>query len=145
MCEHSQKQSIKRSAQSHTLARRSHIPAPPQRAAHLHVEYADRGTEYGILFIVSLLYEYSNLEYVDIYVIYRVNQAENGIHVLMAASQEYVNTYSTRRAANPASSAHIDIPVRTRDRVGRNSARPEPRMRLAVRGVPKGALRMHSA
>ena len=28
---------------------------------------------------------------------YRVYQAEYGIHFLVAASQEYVNTYSTRR------------------------------------------------
>jgi len=41
----------------------------------------------------SLLCEYSNLEYVRIYVIYRVTQAEYAICILMAASQEYVNTY----------------------------------------------------
>ena len=29
--------------------------------------------------------------------VYRVHQAEYGIHILVAASQEYVNTYSTRR------------------------------------------------
>jgi len=45
----------------------------------------------------SLLYEYSNLEYVRIYVIYRGTQAEYVIRIRMAASQEYVNTYSTRR------------------------------------------------
>jgi len=28
---------------------------------------------------------------------YRVHQAEYGIHILVAASQEHVNTYSTRR------------------------------------------------
>jgi len=28
---------------------------------------------------------------------YRVNQAQYVIHILVAASQEYVNTYSTRR------------------------------------------------
>jgi len=43
------------------------------------------------------LYEYSNLEYERIYVIYRVTQAEYDTRILMAASQEYVNTYSTRR------------------------------------------------
>jgi len=46
----------------------------------------------------GLLYEYSNLEYERIYVIYRVTQAEYDIRVFIAASQEYVNTYSTRRA-----------------------------------------------
>jgi len=63
----------------------------------LHVEYAERGKEYGILFIFSLCCEYVHLEYERIRVIYRVNQAENVIHILMAASQEYVNIYSTRR------------------------------------------------
>jgi len=38
----------------------------------LHVEYAERGQEYGILFILSLCCEYRNLEYVRILVIYRV-------------------------------------------------------------------------
>jgi len=49
--------------------------------------------QYGILFIFSLFYEYSNLEYVHIHVIYRVAQAEYGIRIL----KEYVNTYSTCR------------------------------------------------
>jgi len=39
----------------------------------LHVEYAGRRIEYGILFIFSLFYEYSNLEYIHIHVIHRVN------------------------------------------------------------------------
>jgi len=38
----------------------------------LHVEYAGWGIKYGILFIVSLFYEYSDLEYVHFHVIYRV-------------------------------------------------------------------------
>jgi len=45
----------------------------------------------------SLLYEYSNLEYVRIYGIYRITQAEYVIRIRMAASQQYVNTYSTHR------------------------------------------------
>jgi len=45
----------------------------------------------------SVLYEYSNFEYVQVPVKYRVTQAENGIRILMTASQEYVNTYSTSR------------------------------------------------
>jgi len=64
--------------------------------ASLHVEYA--GGENNIrciLFILSLFYEHSNLEYVHIHVIYRVNQAEYVIRILVAAPQEYVNTYST--------------------------------------------------
>jgi len=45
----------------------------------------------------SLLYEYSNLEYAHLHVICRAHQAEDVIRILVAASQEYVNTYSTRR------------------------------------------------
>jgi len=63
----------------------------------LHVEYADGGNEYGILFLFSLLCEYTHLEYVRIHVIYRVNQAEYGIHIFLVAPQEYVNIYLTRR------------------------------------------------
>jgi len=63
----------------------------------LHVEYAERGKEYGILFIFSLFYEYIPLEYVRIPVVYRVHQAEYGIHIRVAVSQEYVNTNSTPR------------------------------------------------
>jgi len=85
--------------------------------------------KYGILFIFTLFYEYSTLEYVHIHVIfiYRVHQAEYGIRILVAASQEYVNTYSTckpqklhtqlreghpsiaTRAANPATWPLHDI------------------------------------
>jgi len=63
----------------------------------LHVEYAERSRKYGIPFICSLLCEYTNLEYVRVLVIYRVNQAEYVIHMHVAASQEYVNTHLTRR------------------------------------------------
>ena len=63
----------------------------------LHVEYAERSIQYGILFRLSLFYEYINLEYVRIHDIYRVNQAEYVIRIRVAASQEEVNTYSTRR------------------------------------------------
>jgi len=68
--------------------------------ASLHVEYVEQGKEYVILFIFSLFCEYIYLEYVRIYVIYGVNQAEYGIHVLVFAPQEYVNIYSTRRCAS---------------------------------------------
>jgi len=63
----------------------------------LHVEYAERRTKYGNLFILSLFCEYTNLEYVRIHVICRVDQAEYAIRTPMAAHQEYVNTYSTLR------------------------------------------------
>ena len=65
---------------------------------NLHVEYAERGKEYGILFIASLFCEYVQLAYIRIHAIYRVNQAEYVIHILVAVPQEYVNTYLTRRA-----------------------------------------------
>jgi len=45
-----------------------------------------------------LFCEYYHLEYVRIHVIYRVNQAEYVIHILVVAPQEYVKLYSTRRA-----------------------------------------------
>jgi len=63
----------------------------------LQVEYAERRIEYGILFIFSLLYEYTNLEYVHIHLMYRVDQAECVIHIRVATPQEYVNSYSIRR------------------------------------------------
>jgi len=63
----------------------------------VHVEYEERGEEYGIIFIFNLFCEYINLEYVRVPVIYRVNQAEYGIYILVVASQEYTNTYSTCR------------------------------------------------
>ena len=46
---------------------------------------------------ISLFCEYIHLEYVRIHVIYRVYQAEHGIHILVVTPQEYVNIYSTRR------------------------------------------------
>jgi len=63
----------------------------------LHVEYAERGREYGILFIFSLFCESSNLEYVHIHDINRVHQAECVIYIILVAPQEYVTIYSTRR------------------------------------------------
>ena len=62
----------------------------------LHVEYVERRRKYGILFIFSLFCEYIDLKYVRVPVIYRVTQAESDIRFLVAASQEYVNTFSTR-------------------------------------------------
>jgi len=47
----------------------------------------------------SLFYEDSNLENVLICVTYRITQATYGSRIIMVASEEYVNTYSTRRAA----------------------------------------------
>jgi len=76
------------------------------RAAGLRVEYAEERKAYGILFICRLFYAYINLEHVRVPVIDRVHQAEYGIRILAAAPQEYVNTYSTRRAAAPPSRAN---------------------------------------
>jgi len=70
--------------------------------------------------------ENASLVYVRIYVIYRVNHSEYSIRILGAALQQSLSPASRRRA--PA-------------RLGQS----EPRMRLAVRGEPKGALRTHSA
>jgi len=53
--------------------------------------------KFGLLFIFGPFYEYSNLEYVRVFVEHRVHQAEYVVHMRVAASQEYVNTYSTRR------------------------------------------------
>jgi len=50
------------------------------------------GGQYEVPFIVSLTFEY-----VHIHGIYRVNLPEYVIRILVAASQEYVDTYSTRR------------------------------------------------
>jgi len=55
--------------------------------------------KYGMLFLFSLFYEYSNLECVYIHAIYRVDQAEYVIRILVAASQECVKPYSTSRTA----------------------------------------------
>jgi len=45
----------------------------------------------------SLFCEYIHLEYVRIHGIYRVDQAEYVIHILVVAPHEYMNIYSTRR------------------------------------------------
>jgi len=57
-----------------------------------------RGNEYGILFLVSLFCEFIHLDCERIHVIYRVNQAEYVIYILVIAAQGYVIIYSTRRA-----------------------------------------------
>jgi len=67
--------------------------------AVLHVEYAERGKENGILCRFSLFCEYSHLESARIHAIYRINQAEYVIHMHVVAPHEYVNMYSTRRLA----------------------------------------------
>jgi len=78
-----------------------------------HVEYAERRTKYGILFIFSLFSEYIKLEYVRVPVMFRVNQAKHGIHILVAASHEYVNTYSTRRVGYWHGSTSFSLPPLT--------------------------------
>jgi len=76
----------------------------------LRVEYAERGTKYGILFIFSLFDEYSPLEYVRVPVIYRIYQAEYVILIVVAVSQEYVNTYSTPRVFRAWLLCFCDLP-----------------------------------
>ena len=63
----------------------------------LQVEYVEQRATYGILFIFSMFCEETNLEYVSIHVICRVNQAEYAIRIPQAVPQEYVKIYSTRR------------------------------------------------
>jgi len=46
----------------------------------LYIEYAEQRLKYGILFTFSPVYEYSNLECVHVHAIYKVDQAEYGIH-----------------------------------------------------------------
>jgi len=96
----------------------------------LHVEYAGGETQYGILFIVSLFHEYSNLEYVHIHAIYKVNQEEYAIRILVAASQKYVNTYSTSRTvtplSNPINVGYFAPPHMYLPRVNVNSYTPIP-------------------
>ena len=74
---------------------------------NLHVEYAERGKEYGIQFRFRLFCEYIHLEYVRIYVICRVNQAEYVVHIRVAASQQYVNTCLTCRVPTHKSSSNL--------------------------------------
>jgi len=84
----------------------SNVTTPSVSPNHtLHVEYAEWRINYGSLFILGLLCEYINLGYVRVPVIYRVNQAEYVIHIRVAASQEYVNIYSTRRNHTHVSNA----------------------------------------
>ena len=79
-----------------------------RKPSSLRVEYAEPTQRYDILFISSLFCEYINLEYVCIHAIYWVNQAEYVIHMRAAASQEYVNTYSTRRVPIESVACGID-------------------------------------
>jgi len=67
-----------------------------RRFVTLHVEYAERGKEYGILFIFRLFCEYIQPESVRMHVIYRINQVEYVIPFLVATSHEHANAYSTR-------------------------------------------------
>ena len=65
----------------------------------LYAEYVERTTKYEILFVISLFCEYTNLEYARVHSICRVHQAKHAIPIPMAAPQECVNTYSTRKAS----------------------------------------------
>jgi len=60
------------------------------RSHLLHVEYAERGHEYGILFIFSLLCEY--IFTLNIYVSMPYTGAEYVIHVLVVGPPELFDT-----------------------------------------------------
>jgi len=64
--------------------------------AYLLNTWNEGGKEYGILFICSLFREYVHLEYIRIHVIYRVNQAEYGIYILVFEPHKYVKIFCTR-------------------------------------------------
>jgi len=74
------------------------ISSCPQRAPRGPLSYmlnTRRGRiNHDILFRLGLFYEYSNLEYVRTHVIYRVDQAEYDIRILVVAPQKYVKIYS---------------------------------------------------
>jgi len=53
--------------------------------------------KYGVRFIFGLFCEFSNLEPVWLPVMVRVHQAEYGIHILVAASQEYLKCIISRK------------------------------------------------
>ena len=75
-----------------------------------------------------------HLEYVRIYVIYRVNQAEHVIHILVVAPQEYVNIYSTRRViGHVALRMHAHKRVSTRESPPFDSRKPRCRITSAHR------------
>ena len=80
----------------------------------LDTQNEEKNTEFYSYF--ALFYEYSNLEHVHIRVVYRVNQAEYEIRILVAASQKYVNTYSTRRLPGSPDICRYTCRVRVRVR-----------------------------
>jgi len=104
----------------------------------LHVEYAERGKEYDILLMFSLFCEYINLEYVRVPVIYKVNQVEYVIHIRVAASQAYVNTYSARR---PFTQLHLSS-LQVGDALG-DAARTVPAFLGGMRAQVEASL-IHS-
>jgi len=57
----------------------------------------------------SLFCEYVSRESVRIHFIYRINQSEYVICVLVAAPQEYVNRFSTSRVRNKGSSDRFPV------------------------------------
>jgi len=74
-----------------------------QVLAFLHVEYAERRIQLGILFTFSLFGEYSHVEHVHIHVTCRVNQAEYVIRIPVAVPQEYV-----KQSTGHTHTGHID-------------------------------------
>jgi len=62
-------------------------PKDQSRAYMLNTRNEEKNTVFYSLFIISLFYEYRNLEYVYIHVICRVIHAEYGISFLVAVKQ----------------------------------------------------------
>ena len=109
--------------------------------------------QHAILFRSRLFYEYIDLENVCVPVEYRVNQAEYAVRILVAASQEYVNTYSTRRPVSLHSRSPTIVPHSCRPLqktllarlAGEDPASLNSRSgnrRAAAKAAPRG--RMHS-
>ena len=70
--------------------------------------------------------EYTHLEHVRIHVMYRASQEEYAIRTPMAAPQEYVNTYSTRRVSNRVPNPVAELWCQTQSE--EHSRRTMPRM-----------------
>jgi len=81
---------------SHTDAKRASRPARTTLSCSYMLDTRNEEIKYGILFMFSLFCEYIRLEYVRSHVIYRVDQAEYVIHILVVAPPKDVNTYPTR-------------------------------------------------
>jgi len=83
--------------------------ALPNRVGYLHVEYAERGKEYGILFIFSLFCEYIYLEYTRNHVIHRVNQAEYATPIQHVGWVVYLSILSKSKSISKSIHRWVDM------------------------------------